>query len=60
MGIRGMRKSQTRGLSGVERSWHKEEPGKRIRRKKRTDRKPMQKELVNEKVVSGVREAGRG
>lgn len=60
MGIRGMRRSQTRGLPGEEHSRHKEEPGKRIRHKKRPDRKPGQQELMNEKVVSGIREAGRG
>lgn len=55
-----MRRSQTHRLQGEEHSGSREEPGKRIRPKKGTDRKPGQQELVNEKVVSGVREAGKG
>ena len=58
MGIQEMRKSQMHGLPGVQRSGHKEGPGKRIRHKKITDKKPGQQEVVNEKVISGVREAG--
>lgn len=55
-----MRKSQMHGLPGVEHSGHKEGPAKRIRHKKITDKKPGQQELVNEKVISGVRQAGEG